>query len=442
MYFAFVTLLFTLLICQILSESEWQKYAETRKMGNSIRKKKQPNKVATEESKVVERPLHIGSYNIQTLGKKKFQNIDIMLTIEKIISRYDLMLVMEVMTSESHFMEKLLRDVNAFRPPGAVYNMTLSESHPQTKEHCAFFYRVDKLQIARMESYTDPAEQFYRKPFFVLFNSPTLRDMKRFGVIGHHAKPSQVVKELNGLADLYDRVREKYFIEDVLLMGDFNAHCTYVKEKEWENITLWTRQEFTWPIGSHIDTTTNYKSCALDRFVYAGENMNTGVILSSARVFDFRQELDVTLNEARDISDHWPIEIKIRGKMSELAEKDLVSDICFTVQDTRPRNVSKQAIITAAQTSNFIPTVLSSLILLKNETLNSEDMLNAVRRLQSSLSNVISKEQLEAIIYKTQQGSLEDDSSFADVSHMKFKVQIFVTNAYSEILTCKTTTIN
>ncbi|KFM61211.1 Deoxyribonuclease-1, partial [Stegodyphus mimosarum] len=211
MDFAFVTLLFTLLISQILSESEWQKYAETRRVGNSVRKKEQPNKVSTEESKVVERPLHIGSYNIQTLGKKKFQNIDIMSTIEKIISRYDLILVMEVMTSESHFMEKLLRDVNAFRPPGAVYNMTLSEGHPQTKEHCAFFYRVDKLQIARMESYSDPAQQFYRKPFFVLFNSPTLRDMKRFGVIGHHVKPSQVVQELNALADLYDHVKEKYF---------------------------------------------------------------------------------------------------------------------------------------------------------------------------------------------------------------------------------------
>lgn len=48
-------------------------------------------------------------------------------------------------------------------------------------------------------------------------------------------------------------------------MGDFNADCIYVGEKDWENIALWMRPEFTWAIGHHVDTTTNHKSCALDR---------------------------------------------------------------------------------------------------------------------------------------------------------------------------------
>lgn len=48
-------------------------------------------------------------------------------------------------------------------------------------------------------------------------------------------------------------------------MGDFNADCTYVKEKDWDEIALWYRPEFTWAITNKMDTTTNYRSCALDR---------------------------------------------------------------------------------------------------------------------------------------------------------------------------------
>ncbi|GBO42222.1 Deoxyribonuclease-1, partial [Araneus ventricosus] len=102
--------------------------------------------------------------------------------------------------------------------------------------------------------------------------------------------------------------------QDILIMGDFNADCDYVKEQHWDSISLWTRPEFTWAIPRTEDTTTNYRSCALDRIVYAGENMNSGVILSSAKAFDYRYEFDVTMQEARSISDHWPVEVKIRGK--------------------------------------------------------------------------------------------------------------------------------
>ncbi|GBL72199.1 hypothetical protein AVEN_59123-1 [Araneus ventricosus] len=80
-------------------------------------------------------------------------------------------------------------------------------------------------------------------------------------------------------------------------MGDFNADCDYVKEQHWDSISLWTRPEFTWAIPRTEDTTTNYRSCALDRIVYAGENMNSGVILSSAKAFDYRYEFDVTMQE-------------------------------------------------------------------------------------------------------------------------------------------------
>ncbi|GFY40897.1 deoxyribonuclease-1 [Trichonephila inaurata madagascariensis] len=388
----------------------------------------------------VEPPLFIGSFNIQTLAKKKLKQSHLMSTIERIVHRYDLILILELMTNDSQLTQRFLEDVNLFAPKGVVYNMTVS-SDPHVNEFCAIFYRTDKLRILKTESYYDP-DRFYRKPFFVLFDAPTLRDMKRFGLIGYHVKPSQAVRELDALVEVYDFMKKKYSIEDILFMGDFNADCDYVKEKDWEKIELWTNPTFTWLIDHSADTTTNYRSCALDRIVYAGENMNDGVIMSSARVFDYRQELDVTMEEARKISDHWPIEVKIRGKMSRVAEKHLTSNTCFSITDSRLPNVTSETIRKASRSAHFTATSVPSGISLRNETDSFELMLKAVMKLRRALPDVVTSEQEEAILFKANNGALEDPSSYADVQKEVFRVVVSILKDRTEVFVCRTTTIN
>ncbi|XP_055937472.1 deoxyribonuclease-1-like [Argiope bruennichi] len=388
----------------------------------------------------VEPPLLIGSFNIQTLSKRKLRNGMLMPTIEKIVHRYDLILILELMTNDPKLMEKFVQDVNDYAPEGVKYNMTVSID-PHVNEYIAIFYRTDKLRMLKSESYYDP-EKFYRKPFFLLFDSPTLRDMKRFGLIGYHVKPSQAVREIDALADVYDFMKDKYDIEDILIMGDFNADCDYVKEQNWDSISLWTRHEFTWAIPRTEDTTTNYRSCALDRIVYAGENMNSGVILSSAGAFDYRYEFDVTMEEARSISDHWPVEVKIRGKMSKLAEKHLTSDVCFTIHDSRKPNITKDRILKACQVAQFKPMSTPSGFSLRNETREFVHMLAAISRLRNALPEAITNEQSEAILFKANNGGLNDESSYADSQHVVFKVVVSILNSSSEILVCRTTTVN
>ncbi|GBO08035.1 hypothetical protein AVEN_161296-1, partial [Araneus ventricosus] len=143
----------------------------------------------------VEPPLFVGSFNIQTLSKKKLRNGYLMPTIEKIVHRYDLILVLELMTNDPKLMEKFAKDINDFAPDGVTYNMTVSID-PHVNEYIGIFYRTDKLRMLKSESYYDP-EKFYRKPFFLLFDSPTLRDMKQFGLIGYHVKPAQAVREID-----------------------------------------------------------------------------------------------------------------------------------------------------------------------------------------------------------------------------------------------------
>ncbi|GFT77555.1 deoxyribonuclease-1 [Nephila pilipes] len=413
---------------------EWQREDKTTERVS------QPVSLWNGTNNAVEPPLFIGSFNIQTLAKKKLKQSYLMTTIEKIVHRYDLILILELMTNDSQLTRKFLEDVNLFAPDGVEYDMIVS-SDPHVNEFCAIFYRTDKLRILKSESYHDP-DTFYRKPFFVLFDAPTLRDMKRFGLIGFHVKPSQAVREIDALVEVYDFMKMKYNIEDILLMGDFNADCDYVKEKDWEKIELWTNPTFTWLIDHSADTTTNYRSCALDRIVYAGENMNAAVIMSSARVFDYRQELDVTMEEARKISDHWPIEVKIRGKMSRVAEKHLTSDTCFSIKDSRLPNATRESIRKASRNAHFTATSLPTGILLRNETDSFDLMLEAVEKLRRALPDVLTREQEEAILFKANNGALEDPSSYADVIKEVFKVVVSVLDDRSEVLVCRSTTIN
>ncbi|GIY98642.1 deoxyribonuclease-1 [Caerostris extrusa] len=225
-------------------------------------------------------------------------------------------------------------------------------------------------------------------------------------------------------------------------MGDFNAACDYVKERHWDDISLWTREEFTWAISQKEDTTTNYRSCALDRIVYAGENMNAGVILSSAQAFDYREEFNIPIEEVRAISDHWPIEVKIRGKMSIAAEKHLTSNTCFTVRDSRKPNIAEEKILNVSKASHFTATVLPSGISLSNETNEFDDMIGAISGFRKALPNAMTREQQEAVLFKANNGALGDASSYADEPDAVYKVTVSVLKNCTEVLVCRATTVN
>ena len=83
--------------------------------------------------------------------------------------------------------------------------------------------------------------------------------------IGFHANPTDVVREIDSLVDVYDDVLKQWKIENVVIMGDFNAACLNVKNKDWENIRLAKDKRFWWLISDCQDTTVQGTRCALDR---------------------------------------------------------------------------------------------------------------------------------------------------------------------------------
>lgn len=89
--------------------------------------------------------------------------------------------------------------------------------------------------------------------------------MKDIVFIGAHAKPDDAANEVDKLVDVYDYFMKRWRSPNVIIMGDFNAACDYVRDKDWPNIRLATDQRFWWLIDDSEDTTVQGSRCAYDR---------------------------------------------------------------------------------------------------------------------------------------------------------------------------------
>ncbi|XP_023218740.1 deoxyribonuclease-1-like, partial [Centruroides sculpturatus] len=287
--------------------------------------------------RTVDRPLRIGSFNIQNLGPSKMSNEEIMIIVKNILIRYDVILVQEIVTRDESLVYGLLHSINSVAPEGVMYDMALSErlGRKTAKEQYAFFYRKQKVSVLGASVYSDKDDNFMRPPYIVHFLSPTTKNLPSFIAIGIHTQPSNAANETDFLADVYDYAKNKYKTENAIIMGDMNAGCGNVRTSDWRNIRLWTRSDFTWLIGHHVDTTTNVNSCPYDRIVIAGEEMNQAAIRHSANIFNFQNEYELTIEQTRNVSDHWPIEVQLRGRISDDAEINLKPSMCFMITDNR-----------------------------------------------------------------------------------------------------------
>ena len=92
--------------------------------------------------------------------------------------------------------------------------------------------------------------------------------------IAIHTKPDDAASETDNLVDVYDDAVKRWKINNIVIMGDLNAACSYVRDKEWGNIRLANDKRFWWLIDDCQDTTVQGSRCAYDRYflaIYHGE---------------------------------------------------------------------------------------------------------------------------------------------------------------------------
>ncbi|CAH1793476.1 unnamed protein product [Owenia fusiformis] len=254
--------------------------------------------------------LRIGAWNIQTFGVTKMGRPEVVRALVQVILRYDVLLIQEIRDASFTAIFQLLDEVNRNDPTGDEWAMELSDrlGRSTSKEQYAYFYRVSLVSIDGDDQYPESRDEFERPPYTVRLRTSTSAGTFSFG--GIHVKPGDAVAEIDGLADVYDHVVGVTGDSNVLLGGDFNAGCSYVRPGDWEFIRLRTQSRFTWLIGDDADTNVAQGSqCAYDRLVVSGSRLLGAV--RSANVYRFDDALGLSNSEAMAVSDHYPVEMEI-----------------------------------------------------------------------------------------------------------------------------------
>lgn len=266
-----------------------------------------------------ENGLRIGAFNVQVFGAKKMSNEAVVGVLTRIISRYDIILIQEIRDTSGTAIETLLNITNA-RNKHNIFKMKISPRLGRTssKEQYAFLYRPGSgIDVEADYVYDDGKESetpeqpvldtFEREPYVILFRSSTTK-LRRFAFAGLHISPSEAVKELQTLGDVFDDIKARLRVKEVMVMGDLNADCSYVPKYQWKNIPVRNEPGYTWWINDDVDTTSGDSDCAYDRFISVGDEFHTSIANESVGVYDFTRALGINITLAAEVSDHYPIE--------------------------------------------------------------------------------------------------------------------------------------
>ncbi|NXC15524.1 DNSL3 Deoxyribonuclease, partial [Corythaeola cristata] len=214
--------------------------------------------------------IKICSFNVRSFEKKKKARPEVVNAV--IISRCDIMLLMEIKENKNRvcplLVEKLTSQLTGTKEE---YSCVASErlGRKSYKEQYAFIYRQHLVSVKQKKKNPDtqPGDEdaLKKKKFAVWFQSPKTA-VKEFAIIPLHTTPETAVREIDELYDVYLDIKQRWKTENFIFMGDFNAGCSYVPQKQWKNIRLRTYSEFIWLIDDKNDTTVKRSTnCPYDR---------------------------------------------------------------------------------------------------------------------------------------------------------------------------------
>ncbi|KAL2103716.1 hypothetical protein ACEWY4_000584 [Coilia grayii] len=263
----------------------------------------------------------ICSYNVQNFNVSKLDGLRILHLLTKVLSICDVCLLQEVRDLDGEAMKKLVSSLNGYN--GFNYDYVASGGlgrGEEDKEQYVFLYRKQTTTIVDQYQYPDEKkgseDAFSREPFIVYFNaSQTV--IGEFVLIPLRVEPEKALEEIDALYDVVTEIKKKWQVENIMLLGDFQADCGYVTKTNRRDNRLFGSLDLFWLIKDDADTTvTDMTDCAYDRFVVHGQTFLRGIVPLSAKVFNFKKVFKISMNEVLEISDHYPIHVDLKVKSS------------------------------------------------------------------------------------------------------------------------------
>jgi len=237
----------------------------------------------------------IGVHNNQRFGINKSGDMQMMEQLVKIYSKYDILALQEIVDVTGTSPRKLDTMLTS-----QTYIISERVGRTTYKEQYAYYYNPSTVQLIASGTYPDRYDLFEREPFMGYFKIGN----KDIIFIQCHTKPEDAEKEIRNLKVVVDYYKTQYpNEEDIIILGDLNADCSYFQDN---NMVL---KEYTWTVTDNYDTTVGNTICAYDRILISG-SLN-GILVGNATVDRFDTQLNLTQDQAKEISDHYPVYIRL-----------------------------------------------------------------------------------------------------------------------------------
>ncbi|XP_058486479.1 deoxyribonuclease 1 like 4, tandem duplicate 1 isoform X1 [Solea solea] len=262
--------------------------------------------------------MKVASFNIQKFGRSKVSDPDVLNILTKIVSRYDIILVLEVVDVSGESVKTFVDALNKYNNKHH-YTLTISSRLGRTryKEQFMFLYRDDMVDLVGSYQFddelTEGGDVFARDPYILRFRclNTVLQDLVLIPV---HTKPDDSEKELDELYDVFLHIKKKWHTDNVMILGDFNADGSYVSKRAMKDIRIRNDKNFHWLISDDVDTTASTgNNHTYDRIVVYGDDVLQAVVPNSAKPFNFQKAYGLTEEQALKVSDHYPVEVELKS---------------------------------------------------------------------------------------------------------------------------------
>lgn len=258
----------------------------------------------------------IAAFNVQVFGKSKMEKSAFNKNIRNILKNFDMIFFQEIRDSSETAIYELLDLLNYRRKTTQRYEITVSPRLGSTssKESYAYIYRKDKFELKEVHQYGDRGKNFERPPYSAYFYIKLYGLDYPIWLHGCHISPGEADHEIGKLYDVYKYYttttklssrKKKHIKERSILLGDFNADCSYLSATKLEENKLY--KAFDWIIDE--DSTVATSDCSYDRFVVTHDDLNS--LVKKTSVYRFDEKLKLSSSTSKIISDHYPIVMEL-----------------------------------------------------------------------------------------------------------------------------------
>jgi exonuclease III len=251
--------------------------------------------------------IRIASFNIEVFGDAKAKKPYVMATLGSIIQNFQIVAIQEIRTQDDYFIDNFLRTY--VNQNGHVYNKVIGPrlGRSVSKEQYCFIYDTAAIEVNPRSVFTvnDPDDLLEREPLVAMFRvrGPPPDQAFTFALIDVHTSPARAgdahraEKECDALGQVYQVVRRALGGEDdIIMLGDFNVDDNHLGEI--------TRIDGVRPIIRHTFTNTKQNNQEDNIIIH---QPSTTEFTGRCGVYNFAQIFGLNMNQALEVSDHFPI---------------------------------------------------------------------------------------------------------------------------------------